>query len=269
MNGTVSVCRRARVTFGVNCSSFVAISNTWRTAEDAGPGHKVDASAIKQNIYVDDYLGSARTLEQGVALAGAFKRILAAGDFYLRGWTSNSPSFLHQLDPSTGAPGDESLVFWPDVAGTHIEFPRCLFPRENSVDHIEPHTFCDASIEAYAVVVYVRAVYKDGTIIVQHVKAGTKLAPRKAFSVPKLELNAALLGASLARFTQAAFTRPLHRRCFWTNSSVVRNWIHATAAFYQTFVSRRIGESRISPKQKTGGCPWGEESGGRRHPFKP
>lgn len=34
----------------------------------------------------------------------------------------------------------------------------------------------------------------------------------------------------------------MDRRYFWTDSSTVRNWIRATAAFYQTFVSHRIGE---------------------------
>jgi hypothetical protein len=74
------------------------------------------------------------------------------------------------------------------------------------------------------------------------VKAANKLAPKKTISVPKLELNAALLGARLARDIQEALPASVNRRRFWTDSSTVRNWIRAAAADYQVFVSNRIGE---------------------------
>ena len=123
-----------------------------------------------------------------------------------------------------------------------IEFSRCLFPEESSIVRTELHTFCDASEEAYAAVVYIRNVYATGRLIVRQVKGSTKLSPTKTLSVPKLELNAALLGARLARVIQTALTRTITERFFWTDSSTVRNWVRATAAFYQTFVSHRLGE---------------------------
>lgn len=53
-----------RVTFGVNCSSFAAISTTHLVADDTGPERGEIAKAIRNNIYVDDYLGSAETLDK-------------------------------------------------------------------------------------------------------------------------------------------------------------------------------------------------------------
>ena len=76
----------------------------------------------------------------------------------------------------------------------------------------------------------------------RNVKAVTKLAPLKTLSIPKLELNAAVSGARLARFVETAITRSITSRYFWTDSSTVRNWVRATAALYQPFVSHRIGE---------------------------
>ena len=73
-------------------------------------------------------------------------------------------------------------------------------------------------------------------------KAATKLAPKKVASIPKLELNAALLASRLARTVQRALTRDIKQRFFWTDSSTVRNWIRAPAASYQIFVANRIGE---------------------------
>ena len=124
----------------------------------------------------------------------------------------------------------------------YIEFPRCLFLDEGFIVRMELHTFCDASEEAYAAVVNIRNVYDDGRVLVRQVKGGTKLSPTKTLSVPKLELNAALLGARLARTIQNTLTRQVTERFFWTDNSTVRNWVRATAAFYQTFVSHRLGE---------------------------
>ena len=70
---------------------------------------------------------------------------------------------------------------------------------------------------------YSRAVYRDGAILVRNVKAVTKLAPLKTLSIPKLELNAAVLRARLARFVETAIMRAITSRYFWTDSSTVRN----------------------------------------------
>lgn len=77
---------------------------------------------------------------------------------------------------------------------------------------------------------------------IHQVKAANKLAPKKSISIPKLELNAALLGARLAVTIGTSLPVKIIRRRFWTDSSTVRNWIRATAAYYQVFVSNRIGE---------------------------
>ena len=120
--------------------------------------------------------------------------------------------------------------------------PHCLFPDKSWIAETEMHTFCDASEEAYAAVIYVHSIYTDGKILIRQVKAANNLAPLKAVSVPKLKLNAVLLGIRLARTVQQAVPSSIHRRYFWTDSSTVRNWIQAPIAYYQVYVSNRIGE---------------------------
>ena len=123
-----------------------------------------------------------------------------------------------------------------------VHFPRCLFPDEDDLIDSELHIFGDASEEAYAAVAYIRNHYQDGRVVIRQVKAATKLAPKQTISVPKLELNAAVLCARLGRFVGEALTRKVNRRFYWTDSSTVRNWIRATASFYQIFVGNRVGE---------------------------
>lgn len=92
---------------------------------------------------------------------------------------------------------------------------------------------------------YLRHTYLSGQVIIHLVIAKTKLAPKKVLSIPKLELQAALMGARLADYVTNSLTRPVTRRRFWTDSSCVRNWIRSTAAYYKPFVSHRLGEIQV------------------------
>ncbi|XP_032781189.2 uncharacterized protein LOC116919325 [Daphnia magna] len=123
-----------------------------------------------------------------------------------------------------------------------VVMPRCLFPDHGNIINSELHTFCDASEEAYATVVFIRNIYSNGKVLIRQVKASNKLAPKKTISVPKLELNAALLGARVTWAVQGALPDQIRYRRFWTDGSTERNWIRAAAANYQVFVSNRIGE---------------------------
>ena len=126
---------------------------------------------------------------------------------------------------------------------SNLKIPRCLFQEEDDLQRSELHTFCDASEEAFAAVVYLRTTYSnDKEPQVKFIMAKTKMAPKKTISVAKLELQAALLGARLCNYIGKAFTRKIDRRYFWTDSSCTRNWIRSPASLYKPFVNHRIGE---------------------------
>ena len=83
-----------------------------------------------------------------------------------------------------------------------ITLPRCYFSVAQK-SSVELHGFADASTQAYAAVVYVRAVYPDGTVSSELVVAKTKVAPLKTVSIPRLELcGAELLSELLVRPVQ-------------------------------------------------------------------
>ena len=122
------------------------------------------------------------------------------------------------------------------------KIPRCLFPDEDELIKTELHIFSDASEEAFAAAVYVRNQYVNGRVLVRLLIAKTKIGPKKVLSIPKMELQGALMGARLAEYVKSAVTRPITQRKFWTDSSCVRGWIRSTAAYYKVFVSHRLGE---------------------------
>ena len=123
-----------------------------------------------------------------------------------------------------------------------IRMPRNIQPNKKNIKSSKLLTFCDASEEAVAAAVYLNTSYKDGSSNCRLVMAKTKLAPRKTISIPKLELNAALLGARLSRYVEEALNLPDLTRLFWTDSNTTRNWLRAVAAHYTPFASHRVGE---------------------------
>ncbi|GBP97065.1 hypothetical protein EVAR_46764_1 [Eumeta japonica] len=78
---------------------------------------------------------------------------------------------------------------------SQLRIPRCYALRSSK---IELHVFGDASEHAYAAVAYWRAVRPDGTVHLALVAGKSRVAPNKVMSIPRLELQAALLACRLA-----------------------------------------------------------------------
>ena len=123
-----------------------------------------------------------------------------------------------------------------------LKILRCIRPVTGEDVESEVHVFCDASEEAFAAVAYLRSVRKEKHLFSNIIMAKTRVAPKKTISVAKFELQAALLGARMAKVLVKELTIPIRRRRFWTDSSCVRNWLRTTALHYKPFVSHRIGE---------------------------
>lgn len=106
---------------------------------------------------------------------------------------------------------------------------------------IQLHTFVDASIEACAAVTYLRIEDEEGVDCCL-VGAKTKVAPNKPMSVPRLELQAAVLGTRLAENIKASQRLTFEKQVFWSDSKTVMGWINSEVRQYNQFVSFRIGE---------------------------
>ncbi|XP_055633296.1 uncharacterized protein LOC129773676 [Toxorhynchites rutilus septentrionalis] len=124
-----------------------------------------------------------------------------------------------------------------------IKIPRCYFPHydQHSYNTLELHTFVDASESAYACVAYFRIV-QNGVVRCALVSSRSKVAPLRSTSIPRLELQAAVIGVRLARSIAKEHTINITRRIFWTDSSTVLSWIHSDHRRYKQYVAFRISE---------------------------
>lgn len=78
-----------------------------------------------------------------------------------------------------------------------IAIPRC-YPRFSHASTIQLHVFVDASEAAYSAALYWRVKTDDGAVITTLALAKAKEAPLKITSIPRLELQAAVLGSRIA-----------------------------------------------------------------------
>jgi hypothetical protein len=106
---------------------------------------------------------------------------------------------------------------------------------------LELHTFCDASLDAYATVIYLRAVDVQGRVSVQLVMAKSRLAPLKRPTIPRMELLACVVGARLTCFVKEALNINDIHTVLWSDSTTALAWIR-TNDDWGTFVGNRVKE---------------------------
>ncbi|XP_062714134.1 uncharacterized protein LOC134290921 [Aedes albopictus] len=153
----------------------------------------------------------------------------------------------------SGTDWDEKIVdelhdLWKDWTRLlmqlgEVEVPRCFFGTANSKLHsgIQLHVFVDASELAYACVAYLRIVH-NGKVRCVLVAAKTKVAPLKPLSIPRLELQAGLIGSRLLNNICTALDLPIEKRYVWTDSRTSLAWIRSDSRRYHPYVGFRVGE---------------------------
>ena len=136
-------------------------------------------------------------------------------------------------------------------AGRHGANSSCISASFHCQDDIHPlflkasqlslHIFCDASSKAFAAVAYLRVVHADG-VDCTLVAAKARVSPLKPMSIPRLELQAAVLGVRLSEMLKKEHDLIWQETVFWSDSRTVLQWIRSDARQYKPFVAHRIGE---------------------------
>ncbi|XP_065073508.1 uncharacterized protein LOC135697661 [Ochlerotatus camptorhynchus] len=125
---------------------------------------------------------------------------------------------------------------------SEVKVPRCFFSATGATPNdSQIHVFVDASENAYACVAYLRSMC-NGMPRCTLIAAKTKVAPLKPLSIPRLELQAALIGSRLLDNICKALTIPVAARYLWSDSTTVLAWLKSETRRYHQFVGFRVGE---------------------------
>ena len=112
---------------------------------------------------------------------------------------------------------------------------------------MELHGFANASLKGYGCCVYVRFLGKDGLYNVSLVSVQSRVALIKwQQSIPKLELQAALLLAKLADkvYKDLKITLTIKSVTLYTDSTITLSWIRTTKNELEVFAEKRINKTR-------------------------
>ncbi|CAL8128513.1 unnamed protein product [Orchesella dallaii] len=127
------------------------------------------------------------------------------------------------------------------VAVPQLNIPRYYF-SDSDEKLSELHIFCDASSEAYAAVAYIRTTGMENVPTIKFAMGKARVAPVKPHSIPRLELQSALMAVRLATFIEEEQSFKISRTVFWTDAKTIILWLRSDVARYKPYVAHRIGE---------------------------
>ncbi|XP_067309102.1 uncharacterized protein [Pseudorasbora parva] len=106
--------------------------------------------------------------------------------------------------------------------------------------------FSDASTMAIAAVAYLKIVEDNGQCHVGFIMGKSKLAPKPAHTVPRLELCAAVLAVELAELITSEMDIGLHSVKYYTDSKIVLGYINNPSRRFYVYVANRVVRIRKS-----------------------
>lgn len=124
-----------------------------------------------------------------------------------------------------------------------VKIPRCFFGKHSisSIKSIQLHIFSDAGDDAYGCVAYLRYIVGDD-VCCSLVGSKSKVAPLQLTSTPRLELQAAVIGARLLNTLCSSLNIPIQERFLWSDSMTVLSWIRSDSRKYKPYVAHRVAE---------------------------
>ena len=121
---------------------------------------------------------------------------------------------------------------------------------------IQLHLFGDASEKAFCAVAYFRFEYPGGERQCAFVAAKTLVAPVKPLSIPRLELQAAVLCVRLACMIQKELDYQVSSTYYWSDSSAVIGQVRGESKRHPAFTTNRLSEILdTSEPQQWRHCP--------------
>ena len=152
------------------------------------------------------------------------------------GWRETIPSYIC-----------EKWKKWAQDMCYHFQefsFPRCIKPSTFDDAELELHTFCDASEKAYGCCSYMKCVTFDQKVITTLVMSKGRISPMHQVTIPRLELQAAVIGAQVHSMLLTELDVPIIRSYLYSDSQIVLAYIKNSERRFKVYVENRVSVIR-------------------------
>jgi hypothetical protein len=123
-----------------------------------------------------------------------------------------------------------------------FRIPRKLIISNLPINLIELHGFADASSKAYGAAVYAKATDVAGNSSVTLLCAKSRVAPIKKVTLPRLELNAAVVLCALMSKINESLNLEINAKFYWTDPTIVLCWLAEPGGNWSTYVGHRVNQ---------------------------
>ena len=115
----------------------------------------------------------------------------------------------------------ESSLF--QLSTSLLRVPRCYFTSPSTPTDIQIYACSDASKKAYAVAIYLRIEYEDGSVEVKFLPSKTRVLPIKQQVIPRSKLPGALIATRRVSSLLKSLPREI-KPTFWVDSTTILCW---------------------------------------------
>ncbi|XP_018377653.1 PREDICTED: uncharacterized protein LOC108770516 [Trachymyrmex cornetzi] len=257
------------MTYGTVCAPYLAMRCLKELAEIHKQELPLAAKVVEQDFYMNNVLTGGSTLEYVLDLQKQLIEMLDRGKFPLRKWRASSLSLLEHLSEHSRANNllvideDQPLktlgLLWnanqtrfnteSHWRRLHQTLSGMYYPRyhknvniNNKSTTFDIYEFGDASETAYGACLYAVSTDEQGISHSELICARAKVAPLKTISLPRLELEAALLLSQLYNIVKRACADRINKVILCSDSTVTLGWIKTLPHTLKTFVANRISK---------------------------
>ena len=121
----------------------------------------------------------------------------------------------------------------------NLVIPRCLYPTNTSPKKQWLCGFSDASENAMGYVIYLLTQDTDEVLHLGFVCGSSRVAPKGCTTIPRLELNAALLMARAVVSVRKSLSRDICSCLYFTDSKITLGYIQSETRRFTKYIERR------------------------------
>ena len=129
-----------------------------------------------------------------------------------------------------------------------LSFSRSLWPHDEVVGKPDLICFSDGSLLAFGTVLYIRWKLKAGGWWTSLIMSKSKIAPKNRITIPRLELNGAVLAKRLREFVTNQLDLTFENVFHLVDSSTVLGYLHKADAKLKPFEGIRVAEVQAAGK---------------------